>query len=812
MLQEDISKANDNFERYKDRISNFSGDFELGLFLFIARKSLIWVILLFVIAFFSALLYLRYTPPIFESHSTLQIQTSNQATDLLNVSDFGENKNVLSEDVELLRSKVLFKRVLSKLPLENSYFAEGTFKANELYSNSPFSIVVKIKNSTIANSKIYVDFLNTHQVKISYEINETLFSKTCEVEQWNTSTDFDFNIHIKNYKQIEEQQNLVKKNSYFFTINNLDNLVEEYYPRLDVKILNANANTILITFSDFNAQKATDIVTTITNEYDGFEVERKSQSSGSIIEFINEQLDVVYEKLKASENSIREFKKEYSIGENSLRLAEKSSRHNAIEDKIIALELEESVLIKIETNINNSKNINTYSLLAMLAGTNSETSISSSINALQKLLLQKEEMLYNVTPNSEATRAIDYQIEIQTKLLKESIKSIKNNIQTRKEDLKAKAEEIDNKFHELPENVIEYNRLQRLFDLNEKYYTMLIEKKTEYSISKAGFVTQNVILEKATVSGTPISPNNNYIYLTYLLSAFLLSIAYIIIRYLSHDQINSLNDISKHLNTSISILGIVPKSKQDIPSSQLLVDKSPKSIIAESFRSIRTNLQFISNQSDSKVIAITSTISGEGKTFVAINLAGIIAFSGKKVILIDLDMRRPKIHIGFKAENTKGMSTLLIKKDTLQDCIQDSSLENLHFITAGPIPPNPSELVISKRMDELIAELKTMYDIIMIDTPPVGLVSDGITMIQKADFPIYIFRSDYSKRNFIHNADRLYNEANIKKLSIILNGIDIERKSYGYSYGYGYGYGYGSGYGYYDEDTKGKAKKTFFKK
>jgi capsular exopolysaccharide synthesis family protein len=812
MLQEDISKANDNFERYKDRISNFSGDFELGLFLFIARKSLIWVILLFVIAFFSALLYLRYTPPIFESHSTLQIQTSNQATDLLNVSDFGENKNVLSEDVELLRSKVLFKRVLSKLPLENSYFAEGTFKANELYSNSPFSIVVKIKNPTIANSKIYVDFLNTHQVKISYEINKTLFSKTCEVEQWNTSTDFDFNIHIKNYKQIEEQQNLVKKNSYFFTINNLDNLVEEYYPRLDVKILNANANTILITFSDFNAQKATDIVTTITNEYDGFEVERKSQSSGSIIEFINEQLDVVYEKLKASENSIREFKKEYSIGENSLRLAEKSSRHNAIEDKIIALELEESVLIKIETNINNSKNINTYSLLAMLAGTNSETSISSSINALQKLLLQKEEMLYNVTPNSEATRAIDYQIEIQTKLLKESIKSIKNNIQTRKEDLKAKAEEIDNKFHELPENVIEYNRLQRLFDLNEKYYTMLIEKKTEYSISKAGFVTQNVILEKATVSGTPISPNNNYIYLTYLLSAFLLSIAYIIIRYLSHDQINSLNDISKHLNTSISILGIVPKSKQDIPSSQLLVDKSPKSIIAESFRSIRTNLQFISNQSDSKVIAITSTISGEGKTFVAINLAGIIAFSGKKVILIDLDMRRPKIHIGFKAENTKGMSTLLIKKDTLQDCIQDSSLENLHFITAGPIPPNPSELVISKRMDELIAELKTMYDIIMIDTPPVGLVSDGITMIQKADFPIYIFRSDYSKRNFIHNADRLYNEANIKKLSIILNGIDIERKSYGYSYGYGYGYGYGSGYGYYDEDTKGKAKKTFFKK
>ena len=305
-------------------------------------------------------------------------------------------------------------------------------------------------------------------------------------------------------------------------------------------------------------------------------------------------------------------------------------------------------------------------------------------------------------------------------------------------------------------------------------------------------------------------------FIIFTLVAALSSLILIFLRYLAHNEINSLNEITKYTNASISILGIVPRCKQDIPVSQLLVDKSPKSLIAEAFRSIRTNLQFISNEPGPKIIALTSTISGEGKTFIAINLAGIIAFSGKKVVILDLDMRKPKIHIGFSAENSKGMSTLLIGKDTLENTIQHSSLENLDIITAGPVPPNPSELIISKKMDDLLEHLKTIYDVIVIDNPPVGLVSDGIAMIQKADYPIYIFRADYSKRNFIQNVDRLFNEANIARLSVLLNGVDVDRKNYGYNYGYGYGYGYGTSYGYYDDDhqsnkSKKKKKKNLFK-
>jgi tyrosine-protein kinase Etk/Wzc len=813
MLQEDISKTNDNFERYKERISNFSGEFELGLFLFIARKSLIWIFLFFVIAFVGAKIYLRYTPPVYASASVIQVQTSNQANKLLNVENLygAENTNGLAEAVELLRSKVFLKRVLSKLPLAISYFTEGTLLNNELYTSSPFNVEVKYKDNSILGTKIYVAVNSSVNGLVNFSKDGKNYSENYTVGKWLHFPQFDLKILINNYSAIQRQQNTVKENAYYFTINDTNSLVNNYFSFLEVKLLNEEAKTISISLKDLNPQKATDIVTSMTEEYTSFDIERKGESSKSVIEFIDQQLDVVYEQLKASENSIQLFKKDNKLTVDSDVKNTNTIRLNGLQDKIIVLELEENVLNKIENDINKSKSIDSYSLLAMLAGTEIEKNISDVISELHRLLIQKEEMLYQVTPSSEAIKAIDFQIDIQKKLLKESIKSVRVNQKLRKQELQKKADQFAETF-KLPANEIEYSRLQRLFSIHEKYYTLLLEKKTEFSISKAGFVSQNIILEKADSSQSPVSPNRKITYISYLLVAFLLSLFLILFRYLSHNEINSLNEITKYTNASISILGIIPKCKQDIPVSQLLVDKSPKSLIAEAFRSVRTNLQFISNSPGPKIIALTSTISGEGKTFVAINLAGIIAFSGKKVVILDLDMRKPKIHIGFNAGNSKGMSTLLIGKGEVEDAIQHSNLENLDFITAGPIPPNPSELIISDKMDEILAQLKTLYDIIIIDNPPVGLVSDGISMIQKADYPIYIFRAEYSKRNFIQNVDRLFNEVNIKKLSVILNGVDIERKSYGYNYGYGYGYGYGHGYGYYDEGTKSSTKKSFFKK
>ncbi len=813
MLQENISKTNDNFDQYKERLSNFSGEFELGLFIYIARRSILWVLLFFCTSLFIAYTYLRYTPPVYESTGVIQLQSSNQANKLLNIENFsGETDNGLAEGVEVLRSRVFLKRVLAKLPLEISYYTEGTFRANELYKSSPYSVEIKTNNEKITGTKIYVDFKDNKQGIISFDFAGKKHSKTYETGVWVRFPDIEIKLNIENYSEIENQQNLVKQNAYYFIVKNIDGLVDEYFPQLDVKLMNEQAKTIIISFKDFNPQKAADIVSKMSEEYSSFDKEHKGESSKSVIGFIDSQLEMVYAKLKLSENDIQTFKKNYNVNADVGLASSNFERLNFYEDQITSMELETNVLDKIEKNINNSKSIDTFSLLAMLSGTSSESAVSSTVETLHRLLVQKEDMLTVAKPNSQDIKLINDQIVFQENLLKASLKSVKENLEIKKQNLIKKSSEFENKNDKLPENEIEYGRLQRLFSINEKYYTLLLEKKTEYAITNAGFVSQSIELEKAVPANSPVSPNRRVTYLIFALISLLLSLILILVRYLSHNVINSLNEITKHTNASISILGIVPKAKQDIPVSQLLVDKNPKSLIAEAFRSVRTNLQFISNEPGPKIMALTSTISGEGKTFVAINLAGIIAYSGKKVIILDLDMRKPKIHIGFNVQNSIGMSTLLIGKDSIESAIQHSSLENLDFITAGPIPPNPSELIISLKMDEILALLKTKYDVVIIDNPPVGLVSDGITMIQKADYPIYIFRADYSKRNFIQNVDRLFNESNIKKLSVILNGVDVERNNYGYNYGYGYGYGYGSSYGYYDDEKRSKHKVSLSEK
>lgn len=228
--------------------------------------------------------------------------------------------------------------------------------------------------------------------------------------------------------------------------------------------------------------------------------------------------------------------------------------------------------------------------------------------------------------------------------------------------------------------------------------------------------------------------------------------------------------------------------------SQLMVHRSPKSVLSENMRKIRTNLSYIHPYY--QTIAISSSISGEGKTFVALNIAGIIAMSGKKTIILDLDMRKPKIHIGMNADNEHGMSTLIVGHSSLEQCIKSSEIEGLDFITAGPVPPNPSELLLSVRFREIQEELKEIYDVIIIDNPPIGLVSDGVRILTESDIPIYLFKANYSKRNFAHRVKELFEMKQIDRLNVVLNSVDLTRSNYGYGYGYGY----------YEEEDGGKRK------
>lgn len=806
MLTDELSNKNENFEHYKERITNFSKEFELGLFLFIARKNIFWVLLFISIALAGAFVYIRYTPPVYESNAIIQIKQENNVSKVLDLDKLQEMQDI-SGEIELLRSKVILRKVIAKLPLEISYYNQGTVLQYELYRSSPYQVEIISHDSSFINIPVFIEFENEQKFSLVYKYLGKDYNVKGETGKNLQAEHFNIIVTVSDFNSIAQQQNAVKQNAQFFKFNNLENLTNQYVKNLEVKLLNSTAKTVQILFRDYNALKASDIINGIAEEYISYDVERKSESAKNVLAFIDNQLSFVYDRLKESETSIQLFKTENKLTNDKDIITTNIERLSLIENEIMNIELEERIIQEIDKAIRKSeKEIDVYNIIPLLTGTKFEDNLSSMVKQLQELLMQKETYYFDATKSSPQVKALDYKIDIQKKLLLEGISNLSAAISNKKNGLIQKAQSIESTFANAPSKEVEFARLLRHFSINEKFYTLLMEKRTEFSILKASFVPQNVILEKGFPSYSPVSPQKKLIYAAALLTAILIGLLLIIVRYLMHNTISSLNEIMKHTNASVGVLGIIPKYKNDIPVSQLVVNKNPKSIIAESFRMVRSNMQFISNTPGPKLVAISSTISGEGKTFIAINIAGIIAYSGKKVVILDLDMRKPKIHLGFGVQNIKGMSTILIEKDSIENCIHHSVMDNLDFITAGPIPPNPSELIISERMNWVLEELKKVYDFIIIDNPPVGLVTDGISIIQKADYPIYVFRADYSKKNFIHNLDRLINENKIKHLSVILNGVDIDRSAYGYNYGYGYGYGYGYSSDYYNDMEKSKKK------
>jgi len=785
------------------RITTFNEEFDLTLFLLIARKQAKWIAGIFALAILITILYLRYSDHIYEESTTIQIGSANTANKVLEGSNAlyqNAGEDELEEAIELMGSRLFLEGVFKSLPMQISYYTEGTFMNHELYPNPPYT--VEADSTALLNLnevKIYIHLNSASSGQISYTIDGKTTTQAFTANNWFTIPQGKLKIHIIDYNSVDVLQNKLKKDACFFCINNYSQLAERYSPLISIKLLNPEAKTLQISCRDYSNQKACDIVNTIAREYIKFDVEKRRESAESVLNFINDQLDVVYGRIKLTENTLDTFHHKNDVsGPTPQMLAASETRYSSIEDQIAATDLELKLMQDIQNQLNSKKEIDATELLTLINESDYASSLRDNLGGLQQLITQKREALNTITPDNPSIIQIDKLIVTEKKVILQAIADIINKIETKMQALKNQSDKLIAPLRKISaDSNMEYLRLQRLFSIDEKYYDLLLAKKAEYEISKAGFVAQSQVLENALPVWVVVSPKKSASFAVSMLAAMIISIIMLLVMYLFYNTLSSVEEIERLSESPVSILGIVPLYTRIIPASQLIVNYNPKSILAESFRSIRTNLQFISaNTDETKIIAVTSTISGEGKTFVSINLAGIIAYSGKKVIILDLDMRKPRIHTALGLDNSKGMSTLLIGKYKVEDVIQKTETDNLFVITAGPIPPNPSELLISKPMDDLLELLKKTYDVIIIDNPPVGLVTDSIAMLQRADYPIYVMRTNYSKREFIHFVDRLYYENQLTKLSIVLNGVDLKRQPYGYGY-YGYGHTYGQG-NYYE--------------
>ena len=752
-------------------------------------KSSFWILLVvFPLVFLISWLYVRYTKPMYESSSVIKLKQNSESQVLglkMGTQQTG-NLAALSGEIEIIKSQLIFDQLIEKQNLGISYFEHGKILDDEKFKNNAFYVEFKTdSNSIIYDHPFQITFKSNSEFEISYTSNGEVVSGLYQVGKTVDITRFKF--------KIGRNSNFSKRNigvNYFFIINSKGALNSYIRNNLQVEILNPIANTIQILFKDHNENKAVDIVNTIDAIYLEQTLESKRLEQEQVINFINEQLDNTSKSLENSEIQLEDFVRKSGTNNPTSDFGLIKGHLEVLNEEKLNLRLESELLDEVRRSLLSDTGAKFVPTISNLKN----PQLEGELNALNMAYKELERLT-----STSSQKTLAYKSKIR------SVENLENSVleyvfENRKQLLEQtylvneKIQKLHDDFLGLPSKNTELTRLKRFYDLWEKFYLLLIEKRVEYGILKAGTVPEFIILSPASAPGVLVYPKKIQVYSIGFIVALMISSMLIVIRFLMHNKVITINDLERSLKAPV--LGMIPEfNAEKLEHSSLVIDRFPKSAVTEALRSIRTNLDFISPGKIKKLITVTSTISGEGKTFVAINMGGVLAISGQRVIVLDLDMRKPKLHLGFDAVNDIGMSTLLIKKNELEDCIKKTKLPNLDFIGAGPLPPNPSELILLPELDNLIKKLHEVYDIVIIDTPPVGLVTDGLLVMRKADVPLYVVRSGYSQRRVDKNINNLYDSGHFKKLSVVLNAVEKIA-------GYGYGYGYGD-HGYYEEGKKG---------
>lgn len=523
------------------------------------------------------------------------------------------------------------------------------------------------------------------------------------------------------------------------------------------------------------------------------QLDNKNLFATNTINFIDSTLVAMESQLKKTGDELKSFRKDKNIFEVEGNGGAKFS------DKILDFDVEKDAVNRKITYYNSLKtylkNSVDYSKLPApsVAGIE-DPNIVVNVSKLIALSTQRSEMAYAVK-SEKIFRDFDNQMEAIKNVLLENITTAKASMLYDLALIESKINQAESKIKNLPDDQQELIKIKRKYDLNDNIYSTFLQKRSEADIVKAANLSDIHFIDPAKdVGGGLIGPKTGVNYILALFLGFLLPLLVITIVFFINNTIYNPEDVSKL--TSIPLIGIVGV---DSDKNSLAVFDKPKSPLSESFRAIRSSLQFLykkNNVEGAKTLMITSSISGEGKTFCSINIATVFALSEKKTVIVGMDLRKPKLFDEFNLDNSVGVVNYLIKDKNLSEIVYHTSIPFLDVILSGPVPPNPSELILNDGMKELMEELKSKYDYIILDTPPIGLVADSLELAQYCDVTLYIVRQNFTKKEMVTLLNNRISRGELHNTSIILNGFENKAK-YGGGYGYGYGYGnndYSNGY------------------
>lgn len=748
----------------------------------------------------------RYAQPVYRASLTLLVEERGSDKPQSNMMEgFGLSSAMRSieNQVAILTSWEMMRMAIGELDFELAYYKTGRVKSTELYGSIPFTVEYDKDASQLLNVPIYlsVQDAQTFRLHIDAESGSTWnyrqqrngsgtgpinFSGSFRFGEWIETPWMRIRIINHNLSRPEEK-------AYFFHFNSPDALASAYKARFTHGRSNDNSSIVRMFVTGHNNPKNVVFLNKLAEVFIRNNLERKNQIATNTIQFIEEQLLVISDSLSVTGNELSRFRTTHQIQSVS---AQAGIYFTRLEN--LAEQTSEKMLMKKYYEY-----LSTYfSSDSVFEGTIAPASypvdhpaISSQIQNLMDLNIERQ----SIAGGPGQIGANPYLVELQNKLevgRLTLLKALENQTEMVDQELGRIEEErrkTTAELYQFPEKERQLFGIERQFDLNNEVYTFLLRKRSEAQIQKASNTPDHSILEAARPVGQ-VSPTVNSDRQKALLIGFLLPALFLLIRQLLNNKIHTTEDIERI--TKVPVIGhIIHNNKED----SNVVDKHPKSIITETFRRIRSRLDYMVGDTPCPIIAVSSSMPGEGKTFTALNLASVFAISGKKTLLVGFDMRKPGLSKVLHFEKHVGLSNYLIGQVRLKDIIQESSPGNLYVLPSGAIPPNPSELIGSPKAEELFKELKKQFDIILLDTPPMGVVADGYLLARHADSVVFITRQDFTIREVFAHTIQQMQEEGIKNIGVLLNDIQIKKGLLSYNYGYGYGYGNGYGNGYYED-------------
>ena len=751
-------------------------------------KWLIFTIMLLSAMFMFLSLYFK--PSVYSSSSLLEIKSKPKASMpsdiLMGAFSFGDGAKV-GKEVEILKTFPINEKAMNEVKLQTQYYIEDGYRDIEVYENIPIEVTdIKVINKNIIGKKIVLT-PNENTFSLSVEgglVDYALkFVKPESYVSLDTEKNYLFGRKINNeYFSfiINEKLNLTKPIKFIIYGDNrsvYSNIVKE---NLTIQQMGATIPLIKITYHDTIPKRATDYITALTTNFIEESVKAKNEQNNRVLEFIDEQLDNIRETLKTSENRLEVYKTKNDIIEPSIQAKKYIEKLSELEIQLSENLLKQKLVNNLSVFTKNNSNLD--AIAPSLMELNDKHTLDLIVS-FQNLEIKMSNLKTELTDEHPELITVKRQMYYIRQKIISNIRNLKSLIKQKHSSLKEEKRSYEAKIKSLPTEEKNLVNINRDYKVSATMYDYLLKKKTESELLVVSTLSDYKIIDKAHTDAEPIKPKRAMLMVAAPLMGLLLGVVLAVILKSLNNKISSKEELEEL--TDLPLLGIIPLHKNK--KVKLDVYDDSNSVFTESYRSLRTNLPNKKEDGTANIILVTSTIESEGKTTLISNLASVFQMAGYKSIILNLDLRKPTLHDYFDLENNRGMSTYLKGDDTIHDIIFSTKYPDLHVITSGPIPNNPSELILSHRFNDLLDILKTRYDYIFIDTAPVGLVSDTIHLMKFTDMNIIIFKENYAEASYVDAIHGILKKSNIENVGIVLNQSKSKNKSNGYGYGYGYG-------------------------